>query len=407
MAFLDQIELNFPSGALDAFARQRMSEPATIFDSKLTGDNRPLLYDDQEVSGGGTSSVYSVNSSSVLLSVSNLTAGRRIRQTWRRFNYQPGKSQLVILTGVLGIPTAGNSKKIGYFDDNNGLFFDSTGASVGVNVRTFTTGVAVDNRIPQSGWNIDKLDGTGASGITLDFSKTQIFFFDFEWLGVGTVRFGFFVDGMPIYCHAFQHANVLTDVYMTTPNLPIRYEIENDGTGAADSLKQICSTVISEGGVSQSGFPISIDRGTTSLVTGNNTKLYPLFAIRLKAGFLGSTVQIKDFSIICTSSSAYNFQWLLDPTVGGTAFSYTSLANSSIEFDASRTNTTTVTGGTKLNSGVGFQGNQGGVSGGEFRDKFALGSSISGTPQVLVLAVRRLTGTSETFYSASNFTDQK
>ena len=407
MAYLNPIEIQFPASSLDAFARQRIAEPATIFDSKLTSDNRPLIWDDAEVSGSGTTSIYNVNTSSNRLNVAATTAGRRIRQTFRRFNYQPGKSQLVILTGIIGAPTSGNSKKLGYFDDNNGLFFDSTNTDVGVNVRTFTTGAATETRIAQSSWNIDKLDGTGASGVTLDFSKTQIFFFDFEWLGVGSVRFGFFIDGMPIYCHVVQNANVLTEVYMTTPNLPIRFEIENDGSGASDSIKQICSTVISEGGVAQTGAAIAIDRGTTALQTSNNSNLYPLFAIRLKAGYFGSTVQVNNFSIICTSNSAYNYEWLLDPTVAGIAFSFSSLPNSSIEVDASRLNTTTVTGGTLLNSGVGFQSNQGGSTQANFRDEFALGSSISGTPQIAVLAIRRLTGTSETFYSSVNLTDQK
>ena len=409
MAFIDEIEINFPSSSLDAFARQRVSNPATIFDVKLTNDNRPLVFDDSQVSGSGTTSVYSVNTSSVLLSVASSTAGRHIRQTFRRFNYQSGKSQLIILTGVIGVPTSGNSKKIGYFDDQNGLFFDSTGATVGVNVRTFTTGAAVDTRIAQSAWNLDKLDGTGGSGVTLDFSKTQIFFFDFEWLGVGSIRFGFFIDGMPIYCHVVQNANVLTEVYMTTPNLPIRYEIENDGTGAADSLKQICSTVISEGGAPNTGAPISINRANTAMQTGNNSDLHPLFAIRLASGFLSSTVQLNAFSIICTSSSAYEYFWLLDPTITGTALSFTALTNSSIEFDASRTSTSTVTAGTGtvINSGVGFQSNNGGTTAGFFSDEFALGSDISGTAQILVLAIRRVTGANERFYGGVNLTDQK
>jgi len=409
MAFIDEIEINFPLGSLDAFARQRVSNPATIFDVKLTNDNRPLIFDDSQVSGSGTTSTYTANTSSVTLSVANVTAGRHIRQTFRRFNYQSGKSQLIILTGVLGVPTSGNTKKVGYFDDGNGLFFDSTGATVGVNVRTFTTGAAVDTRIAQSAWNLDKMDGTGTSGVTLDFSKTQIFFFDFEWLGVGSVRFGFFVGGMPIYCHVVQNANVLTDVYMTTPNLPIRYEIENDGTGAADSLKQICSTVISEGGAPNTGAPISINRANTTMQTGNNSNLHPLFAIRLASGFLSSTVQLNTFSIICTSSSAYEYFWILDPTITGTALSFTALANSSIEFDASRTSSTSVTAGTGtvINSGVGFQSNNGGTTVGFFRDEFALGSDISGTSQILVLAIRRVTGANERFYGGVNLTDQK
>jgi hypothetical protein len=399
----------YPEGALDAFARQRMSQPVTIFDSKLVGDNRPRLYDDQEVSGSGTLSTYNINSSSVTLSVSATTAGKRIRQTFRRFNYQPGKSQLIILTGILSTPTTGNSKKIGIGTNENGLFFDSTDSTIGVNIRSFSTGAAVTNRAVQSTWNLDKMNGTGASGIDLDFSKTQIFFFDFQWLGVGSVRFGFFVDGVPIYCHVFHHANIETEAYMTSPNLPIRYEIENDGTGSADSMMQICSTVISEGGYRNTGYPINISRDGTAMQTGNNSDLHVLLAFRLKSGFLGSTVQIKDYSIICTSTSAYEYYWIVDPIITGVPLNFINLSNSSIEYDGSTTDTTTVTNGTGIiiEGGVGYQGNQGGVTSDEIKSYFAPGSNIGEIPQIIVLAVRRVTGANESFYGAANLTDQK
>jgi len=81
----------------DAFARQRVSEPFTLWDSKLLGDNRALFWDDAETSGGGTGSTYTANHSSVALDVSATTAGTRVRQTKQRFNYQPGKSQLIFV----------------------------------------------------------------------------------------------------------------------------------------------------------------------------------------------------------------------------------------------------------------------------------------------------------------------
>jgi len=157
------------------------------------------------------------------------------------------------------------------------------------------------------------------------------------------------------------------------------------------------------------GAPISINRANTTMQTGNNSNLHPLFAIRLASGFLSSTVQLNTFSIICTSSSAYEYFWILDPTITGTALSFTALANSSIEFDASRTSSTSVTAGTGtvINSGVGFQSNNGGTTVGFFRDEFALGSDISGTSQILVLAIRRVTGANERFYGGVNLTDQK
>jgi hypothetical protein len=182
MSYIPESAVYFSdSGNLDAFARVRMSSPETVFDSKQLSDKQPLFWDDQLISGSGGASTYNTNQASTTLSVANLTAAVRVRQTFRRFNYQPGKSQLFIQTGIFGTAATGIKRKIGLFDDKNGLFFDQLSTGMGVTIRTYTSGSAVDTRVAQAAWNIDKLTGPGASGINLDFSKSQIFFFDFEW----------------------------------------------------------------------------------------------------------------------------------------------------------------------------------------------------------------------------------
>lgn len=395
------------SANLDAFSRLRMSSPETIFDSKQLGDKQPLFWDDQLVSGAGGASTYNANQASTTLSVANLTAGRRVRQTFRRFNYQPGKSQLFIQTGIIGTAATGIKRKIGMFDDKNGLFFDQLSTGIGVTVRTYTSGSAVDNRVTQANWNLDKMDGTGASGINLDFSKCQIMFSDFEWLGVGRIRFGFVVDGKPVYCHEVLNANNTTLVYMSVPNLPLRYEIENDGTGAAASLTHICSTVISEGGLKDTGFPFSITRGATPLTTLNDADIYPLFAIRLNSSYLTSSIKILDLSIVCTSTSTFNYYLLLNPTVTGTALSFTQVANSSIDAQVNTTNATKVTGGTRLFCLTDNQANATSGVASVLNSDFYLGSTIAGVSDVIVLGVQRLTGTTESFYGSLNWKDQK
>lgn len=391
--------------AVDAFARQRMSEPTTLFDSKQISTKQPVFWDDQQVSGGGTSSTYNANQASTTISVTPGVAGKRVRQTFRRFNYQPGKSQLVYLTGVLG---------------NN--------ASASVGIRTFTSGVAVDNKKTQAQWNIDKMDGTGTSGIDLDFSQSQIFFFDYEWLGVGTVAMGIVVDRTPYYIHFFNHANTTNIVYMSTPNLPLRYEVETDAITitkkiglfddrngiffeqpncASASLVHICSSVISEGGFQDTGYPFAIDRGLTPLTTLNDTSIYPLLGLRLKSTDLGSAIKILDLSIVCTSTAAFNYFLLVNPTIVGAALVWSGLTNSSVDTMTASTNGTTVTGGTKIFSKVGSQGNTGGVDQGSFNTDFSLGSNIAGTPDEVYLCVQRVTGTTETFYGNINFKDQQ
>jgi hypothetical protein len=393
---------------LDAFYRLRISNPATIFDSKQISDNGVLFWDDAQISGAGTTSTYNANRASTTIAVSNLTAGVRVRQTFRRFNYQPGKSQLVNTTFVLGAAATGITRRVGLFDSNNGLFLQQTSAGVAVAVRTFVTGSAVTTAIAQASWNIDKLNGTGASGINLDFTKAQIFFFDFEWLGVGKVRFGFFVDGVPYYCHEINNANNISSVYMSTPNLPLRYEIENDGTGAAASFEHICTTVISEGGQEQTGLIFGLNRGATSLTTNNDTNIYPLISFRLRSGYFGSSVKPVDFSVICTSAAAYNWYLILNPTVVGTALAFTAITGSSAEADLGSTSATTLTGGTILRTGTAQASNNASTTGStEITDDFFLGSNIAGTADILTLAVQRITGTTETFFAALNYIDQK
>ena len=112
----------------------------------------------------------------------------------------------------------------------DGIFFEADG-DVSWNICKNGT---ITESVPQSAWNVDPLDGTGASGITLNLSAAQIAIIDYQWLGVGRVRTGFVIDGLPYYVHYFNHSNNPTfkSVYMSTPNLPIRYDIQTDGTNA-------------------------------------------------------------------------------------------------------------------------------------------------------------------------------
>lgn len=394
------------SANLDAFSRLRVGTPETLFDSKQINDKQPLFWDDQLISGSGGASTYNANQASTTLSTALNTAAVRARQTFRRFNYQPGKSTLFVMTGVFGLAEAGTYRKSGLFDENNGILFDQDPDGMGVTIRSSTSGTPEDNRIEQASWNIDTMDGNGPSKITLNFEETQIWFSDFEWLGVGRVRFGFFVDGRPYYVHEENHANNSLTVYMSTPNLPLRYEIENDGTGSAVGFTHICSTVISEGGFADTGFIFGASRGATSLVTLNDSDIYPLVAVQLKSTHLGSTVKLASFSASCSSTATYNYYILLNPTVTGTAFSFSGVTNSSCEVDTARTNATKVSGGTILLTGVTSQNNEGGIQQALNTD-FALGSTIAGVSDIIVLAVQKISNQAETFYGAINWKDQQ
>jgi hypothetical protein len=391
------------SPTIDAFGRLRVSNPVTLFDSKNIFDdpdlaasveNQPLFYDNQETSGGGTSTAYDNDTAAQSLSVSATTAGARVRQTKMSFNYQPGKSQMILMTFTFASQESGLTQREGIFNENNGLFFQDNGTNYSFVRRTYTSGAAVDNVINQTSWNIDTMDGNGASGINLDFTKTQILFIDYEWLGVGRVRMGWVIDGVIYYAHEFLNANNLSVVYMSSPNLPLRSEIINDGTAGAATMTQICSSVISEGGSQDLGVQRYASTAGTHVDCASENVIYAIVGIRLKSNYLASTVKILETSIAEHQGSKY-YEWMLilNPTVAGT-FTYSDQGNSAVQIATGAT-ANTVTNGTYLSGGFGSSAFRGGgeVKGG-IADALRIGSLIDGTPDELVLCVKPIGGTS-------------
>ena len=306
---------------LDAFGRLRISNPVTLFESQHQYNELPLFWG-SVLTGSGTAT-HLPNESAMRLRCTTASGDKVVRQTKEYFRYQAGKSQLIEMTGVMGAKKANVRQRIGYFDGNNGLFFEQDENNLKVVRRTYVTGSPVDNATNQSSWNIDTMDGNGPSGVTLDMSKTHIFVIDFQWLGVGRVRFGFVVDGNLYYCHEILNANTLTEVYMTTGNLPLRYEIENTGTAASNTdLKQICCTVQSEGGYEDDlGIQFSSGMGTGTL--GVTTRV-PIFSIQLKSTFNSitnrGTVIPLAYDILAQTNSAY-YEIVYNGTLTGASFS--------------------------------------------------------------------------------------
>jgi|APSaa5957512493_1039668.scaffolds.fasta_scaffold14626_3 hypothetical protein len=338
------------SPSIDAFARWRVSNPETIFDSKQLWDSAPLFWDDSEVSGGSTTSVHSTDTASTVIGVALNTAGRRVRQTFMRFNYQPGKSQLIFATGTLdklGGET-GITRGWGYYDDDNGIFLKDNEGTVQFVIRSKATGSVVNDPVSQASWNLDTMDGNGASGIDLDFTKSQITIIDLEWLGVGRVRAGFVIAGIPIYVHEFNHSNVLSGVYMSTPNLPMRYEIENDGTGVASTLEHICCSVMSEGGLQKTGILRHFDSGAVSGLSAGTS--YAILGIKLKSTHLDASVIIENISALATTQNDQaHWDLILNPTVAGT-FTYADATNSALQ-TATGASTNTITNGIDIDGG--------------------------------------------------------
>jgi len=370
----------------DAFGRLRVSNPFTVFDSKQVFDNTPLRWSDGAINGTNTTSVYTKAEASTVIGVTNAKQGTRVRQTFQRFNYQPAKSQLLFIT-FAGIDTvAGITKRVGLFDASNGLFLQSKDGDISFVNRTGVSGTVRDNVISRLSWNLDYMDGNGPSKIRLDFTKAQIMIIDFEWLGVGRVRFGFVVDGKIYYAHQMLNTNVVSNVYMSTPNLPIRYEIANDGTGPTSTLKCICSSLISEGGSEPQGLLFSTDNGVTKVDANVIGTTYALLGIRLKQAYIGAIVDLLNVETLTTTVTSYKWSLLWNPTVAGT-FTYEDITNSACQRALGAT-ANEVTGGVQLDSGyVSSSAQAKGASSEVVNNALHLGADINNVVDTLVLAV--------------------
>jgi hypothetical protein len=370
----------------DAFGRLRVSNPLTIFDSKSIMSKNNLF--DESTANGGTVT-YTSNKSTVNLNVTEAAGSTTIRQSKRVMSYQPGKSLLIFNTFVMNAQTENLKQKVGLFDGNNGIFFQDTGTGYQIVRRTYTSGAAVDTEVNQSAWNGDKLNGTGPSGFTLNAATSNILFIDIEWLGVGSVRVGFVINGQLITAHTFYNANSLTTVYMQTANLPIRYEINRNGTLAAGTytLQQICSSCISEGGYSPEGLQQMI--GTSQINAGVNLSsantYYNIATIKIKSGRPYAVIVPAGIDVLNISNN--DFEWgLFFNATPSSAFSYTSF-NDNIEYDLTTVNLTST--GTRVAGGYLGGKTAPFALGGDFiAFSNQLGQTISGTSDTLTLGVR-------------------
>jgi hypothetical protein len=333
---------------IDAFGRLRVSEPFTLFDSSHRFADNGLW--STGIAAGGTAT-FNAAQGLVDLTVTTASGSEVIRETTKVFSYQPGKSLLVLSTFVMSPAKTNLRQRVGYYGANNGYYLElNDTTSVSFVERSFVTGLVVDTPVAQASWNVDPMDGSGPSGITLDLTKAQILFMDLEWLGVGTVRIGFVINGNYYVCHKFHHANIIASTYITTASLPLRYEITNTAATASSSiLKQICSTVLSEGGYELRGSQQAVGTPiTTAKNLGSAGTYVPIVSIRLKSTRLDGIAVATALSVIGNTSANYNWQVVAGGTTSGGAAWTSAGANSCVEY---KLDGTSFTGGRVIASG--------------------------------------------------------
>jgi hypothetical protein len=342
---------------LDAFGRLRVSTPLTLFDSSHRYRDNNLWSSLTAVDG-----TYAFNQNQGLmdLTVSGLSGSSVIRETTKVFAYQPGKSLLVMNTFVMASSATNLRQRVGYYGQDNGIYFQLDDNVISFVERSLVTGSPSETIVPRSSWNGDKLDGTGASGLTLNITKAQILWMDVEWLGLGSVRVGFIINGQYIVCHTFHHANIIASTYITTACLPLRYEITNKAaTNVTKTMKQICSTVISEGGYELRGLQQAIGIPINGVRTlGTAGTFYPVISLRLKASpnRLDAIAILAALSVMPVSTGNYNWQVRATGTTTGGSWVSAGI-DSCIEYNISAG--TTYTGGRILASGFFNASNQG------------------------------------------------
>lgn len=342
----------------DGFGRQRVSNVHTLFDNQ---NQYHIGFRDWSSLAAGTGAISHLpNESSVQLSTGGTANGAQIiRQTKLCWRYQSGKGQQIFRTFLFGAAVANLRRRTGYFDGNNGVFLEQTTGDLRWVVRSNTTGTPSDAVFAaQADWNLDRLDGSGPSGATLDVTKAQRMAIDLQWLGVGRVRVGFDIGGRVVEAHEFNFSNTLTTPYMTTANLPLRSEITNTGvTAGANTMKDICSSVMSEGGDENFG------RGNLGTASNGITPIAvtarrPVLSIRPALNYFGIPnrawyIPIEALFHTVTNDCAWEIVYGGALSGGGGPVWTAATADSSVEFDLTAT---TITGGVTVVQGYGLAG---------------------------------------------------
>lgn len=396
------------SPSVDAFSRLRVSSPYAQFAAFNEYKINPFNWV-TATSGTGTAT-HSTSTKFVTLATGGTASGARaVMQSRAYLRYTPGKSLFVAMTFLMGAkPGANCSKRAGYFDDSNGIFLDYTSAGTRVVLRSSVGGSVVDTAYAQSSWNIDKLDGTGTSGITLDLSKGQILWMDFQFLGMGRVRFGFDINGVLVPVHELNHANITaTQPYMATANLPVRFEIINTGTAAqSETMGAFCAKVDSEGGFDLNGIQYSASNGVTGV--GLTTTLKPLVSIRPGPTFNGITNRGwvvpmgADLYVDNTTSVLVYYQIIWNATLTGSSWAAVN-TNAMGQYDVSAT-AVSLGSGAVIEEGVFPSSSNTNKLGYQFNDIFSsrpLVNSFDGTtPDTLTIAARVVSGTATAAYGS-------
>lgn len=389
------IDVNVSDGPqVDSYNRIRIASQDLLFSANFASSLNSLAFNTAAV--GSATLTYVANQASARLATTTGATDSMVMQSKRYVRYNPGASHQVAVTGVIGAKKSNVRQRWGYFDANDGLFFEQTSSDIAVVVRTSTSGAPVDTRVTQANWNLDKLDGTGASGMTLDTTKHNAYFIDFAWQGAGRIRFGVFFGQSIVYFHQILGANTNTAPFMRSPSRPIRAELTNLGvTASSTSMDLVCLYAMREtADVPLPPFSSTSSRGTSSVTVST---IKPLISIRPKATFNGITNRVPivpEAATVIVNQQAILVQVYVNPTLTGASF-VSAGTNSAAEID---TSATAVSGGTLIFETYIAASSNGFLDLTELSDNAILGLDIPGSAQdVLCVTATSLAGNTATW----------
>lgn len=396
----------------DIFGNLPVADQFSIHDnSRVFQESIDLFWSDLLI-GAGASNVYDKATSKSTLSVT--TSGEiAATQLKHRHKYQPLKAHKSAVTGLF-TQEVGVEKYIGLFDLDSysdpiidGSIKNGTVTKItedNIYLQTYNEGVLV-NDIQQADWNIDRLDGAGNSGVTLDLSYAQIIACELEWLGVGSIRFIMNINGTNIPVHQVDNANFkVTDVWSRTANLPICYMIKS--VGGAGSMKVICNAIVSGGGHNPIGVPRKIENTTGVSIAGGAHEA--ILFVRLKPDSYEGTVDIKGFRGLVETSGDSVFRVLFNPTWGGSPITWVDKPNSHLQYAIAAGDNNILDEGVDL--GIDYASSDSDASGAVLDSSLKLGKSIQanvnqeGRYDIICLSAESLGGT-EVYYAALQYVD--
>lgn len=323
------------TGNVDAFSRLRVSQPQGVFDAQFTNNLQPLLFEQVTSGAGATIAHDAVNRCALMTFASTPTGGLSYMQSYEYVRYQPGRSQAIFIT--FNGEAANVTKFAGYGDETNAVRFELPGN--GVPQFSILSGTQHGlETVTQPNWNLDKLDGKGPSGYTLDLAKKQILVLDMQALYAGRVRCGFDIDGKIIYAHEYLQANIEVYPYIQTASLPIRVGMFSTGT-ASTTMRFICSAVLSEGGQEElGGIPVAIE-GTGTAANGSDTHI---ISVRPKLTFNGLVNHSKfipdSVDIVVTGNFPVSWKVVIGQAITGTTtFADVNTTYSAFEYNTAGT----------------------------------------------------------------------